>query len=572
MTQLILTIHTNKNIKVPIISCKNIQNEIICKAIKDKKPLSYKATFGLGNTPYGCIPWMLITFYLREQIEKSQPLYWLNFYISPKDLTEILTEWYTLLQHQSVFFIFIKQDNSVLHFPLLTQVQLSKFITILDSAVSLWKSSNDFLQAATYYHPQLILQKELLEKLIKVEDNPKQDNELLLLQAVARTAVAYLSPKDPLYQAASTSNLSILNNYLQEWSRQISLPSLNNFLATPGFNGTENFCKDWLFAYECIKQSKQKSKKILYIATGISTTGSWCLRSLPNFKLYGDEMFLYAKIYRYLLRHTWTKLLTSNDIVIGETALLKFSNFSVVPQCKQFDEVTRILQLAALEKQFDIEKRISIEVGKVGCQEIEFLPLQTDLKCLFKVVTHKHPQENLCLVGELDALKGSIAFAGTPQEESVQGHLRLLLFIVALAYRDLIVARECISKEVDISYLSKSSKYQKYTSINSKQNSTRIILGFKGKIDSSFADPKRFIEQLHKVSPHIRLAHLRQLPEQYQISEYQKQLAQEYGWILPEGYTFVRATQINTPEIADLNEVRQRFRSLSLMELFFSDF
>jgi len=79
-------------------------------------------------------------------------------------------------------------------------------------------------------------------------------------------------------------------------------------------------------------------------------------------------------------------------------------------------------------------------------------------------------------------------------------------------------------------------------------------------------------DYLHKISPHIRLAHLRQLPEQYQISEYQKQLAQEYGWILPEGYTFVRATQINTPEIADLNEVRQRFRSLSLMELFFSDF
>ena len=137
MSQLILTIYTNKNIKVPIISCKNIQNEIICKAIKDKKPLSYRATFGLGNTPYGCIPWMLITFYSREQVEKSQPLYWLNFYISPKDLTEVLTEWYTLLKYQSVFFIFIKQDNSVLHFPLLTQVQLSKFLTILDSAVSL---------------------------------------------------------------------------------------------------------------------------------------------------------------------------------------------------------------------------------------------------------------------------------------------------------------------------------------------------------------------------------------------------------------------------------------------------
>ncbi len=330
---------------------------------------------------------MLITFYSREQVEKSQPLYWLNFYISPKDLTKVLTEWYTLLKHQSVFLTFIKQDNSVLHFPLLPQVQLSKFITILDNAVSLWKSSNDFLQAAIYYHP---------------------------------------------------------------------------------------------------------------IATGISSTGLWCLRSLPNFKLYGDEIFLCAKVYCYLLRHTWTKLLASNDIVIGETALLKFSNFGVVPQRKQFDEVTRILQLAALEKQFDIEKRISIEVGKVGCQEIEFLPLQTDLKCLFKVVTHKHPQENLCLAGELDALKGSIAFAGTPQEESVQGHLRLLLFIVALAYKDLIVARDYISKKTIISCLPKSNKDQKHININCQQNSTRLILSFKSKIDNNFADLKQFIEQISR--------------------------------------------------------------------------
>ncbi len=562
MTKLILTIHTNKNTKVPILLCNNIENETIYKAIKDKNPLCYKSTFGLGNTPYGHIPWMLITFYLREQIEKSQPLYWLSFYISPKDLTEVLIEWYTLLSSQSVFFIFINQDNSVLRFPLLSQVQLSKFITILDNAVSLWKNSNDFLQAASYYHPQLILQKESLEKLITVEDDPRQDNELLLLRAVARTAIACLSPQELLYQAASKSDLSALSNYLQEWSRQISSSSLNNFLATPGFNYTENICKDWLFAYECIKQSKQRSKKNLYIAMGTSSTGSWCLRNLLNLKLYGDEILLYAKTYRYLLRRTWTKLLTSNDIVIGETALLKLNSFSAVPQRKQFDEVTRILQLAALEKQFDIEGRITIEVGKVGCQEIAFLPVQTDLKCLFKVVMHKHPQENLCLLGELDALKGSIAFAGTPQEESVQDHLRLLLFVVALAYRDLIVAPGHLGREKSILHSHKSSRGQKQTN----QNSTRLILGFKSKIDNNFADPKQFIEQLHRISPHIRLAHLRQLPDQHQ-----KQLAQEYGWILPEGYTFVRATQINTPEIADLSEVRQRFKSLSLMEIFFSD-
>ena len=571
MRQLIPTIYTNKNVRIPILFWKEIEDETVRRAVQEQKSLCYKSIFGLSSTPYGNVPWILMTFYLREQLEDSQPIYWLSLCISPKDLTKSLAEWYTLLKSQTVLFIIINRGNSFLNFPLLAQPQLAKFVSVLDRAVSLWKDSDNFQQAASYQYPQLVRQKESLEQFIRSEDDSSQGHEVLLLRSVTRIAIAHLKPEDPLYQAASRNELSVLRAYLQRWAKQIPLQSLNSFLATPGFDTAENICRDWLFARECIERSRQQSKHLIYIAMGVSDTGSWCLRSLPNHRLYGDEMLLYAKTYRYLLRQRWTDLLTSNDMIIGLADLLKLYNLGIVPQRKQFDEVARILQLAVLEKQFSIEGRTTIEVGKNGCQEIEFLPIQGDFKCLFKVTLSKQPRGNLCLLGELDALKGGVAFAGPPPEETVQGHLRLLLFLVTLAYRDLIVARKRIT---GASYPSKSTtkrKGQGRKTNKLNQAPIRLTPRFKSQIDKKFADPEQFVKQLHKISPHIRVAHIRQLPESYKVSKQQKQLAQEYGWILPEGYTFVRATQIGTLEVADFNAVKARFRSLSLLEIFFSD-
>lgn len=571
MRQLTPNIYTNKNVRIPILFWEKIEDETVRRAVQEQKPLCYKSVFGLSSTPYGQVPWLLMTFYLREQLEDAQPIYWLSLCISPKDLINGLVEWHTLLKSQTVLFIIINRGDSFLNFPLLTQPQLAKFISVLDRAVSLWKDSNDFQRAASYQYPQLVRQKESLEQFIRYEDDSSQGHEVLLLKAVARKAIACLKLEDPLYQAASRNELSVLRAYLQRWAKQIPLQTLNSFLATPGFDTAENICRDWLFAHECIERSRQLSKHLIYIAMGVLDTGSWCLGSLPNHRLYGDEMLLYAKTYRYLLRQKWTNLLTSNDIIIGLADLLKLYNLGIVPQRKQFDEVARILQFAVLEKQFSIEEHTIIEVGKNGCQEIEFLPIQGNFKCLFKVTLSQQPQENLCLLGELDALKGSIAFAGPPPEESAQGYLRLLLFLVTLAYRDLIVARRRI---IGASYPSKSTNKRKGQGRkNNKLNQAPIRLTprFKNQIDEKFADPEQFVKQLHKISPYIRVAHIRQLPESYKASEQQKQLAQEYGWILPEGYTFVRATQVGALEVADFNDIKARFRSLSLLEIFFSD-
>ena len=569
--QLIPTIYTNKNVRIPILFWKEIEDKTIRGAVQEQKSLCYKSIFGLNSTPYGHVPWLLMTFYLREQLEDSQPIYWLSLCISPRDLTKSLAEWHTLLQSQTVLFIIINRGNSFLNFPLLTQPQLAKFVSVLDCAVSLWKDGDNFQQAASYQYPQLVRQKESLEQFIRSEDDSSQGHEVLLLRSVTRTAIAHLKPEDPLYQAALKNELSVLKAYLQRWAKQIPLQSLNSFLATPGFDTAENICRDWLFAHECIEQSRQLSKHLIYIAMGISDIGSWCLRSLPNHRLYGDEILSYAKTYRYLLRQRWTNLLTSNDMIIGLADLLKLYNLGIVPQRKQFDEVTRILQIAALEKQFSIAGHTIIEIGKDGCQEIEFLPIQGDFQCLFKVTLSKQDQGNLCLLGELDALKGSIAFAGPPPDQSVQGHLRLLLFLVTLAYRDLLVAAERIGRVCPSSNSASKHRNQGRKTNKFNQVPNRLIPRFKNQIDKKFAEPSQFIRQLHKISPHIRVAHVRQLPESHKASEKQKQLAQEYGWILPEGYTFVKITQVNVLEVADFNDVKIRFRSLSLLEIFFSD-
>lgn len=195
--QLIPTIYTNKNVKIPILFWKEIEDKTIRGAVQEQKSLCYKSIFGLNSTPYGHVPWLLMTFYLREQLEDSQPIYWLSLCISPKDLTKTLAEWYTLLQSQTVLFISINRGNSFSNFPLLTQPQLAKFVSVLNCAVSLWKDGHNFQQAASYQYPQLVRQKESLEQFIRSEDDSSQGHEVLLLRSVTRTAIAHLKPEDP---------------------------------------------------------------------------------------------------------------------------------------------------------------------------------------------------------------------------------------------------------------------------------------------------------------------------------------------------------------------------------------
>ena len=226
--------------------------------------------------------------------------------------------------------------------------------------------------------------------------------------------------------------------------------------------------------------------------------------------------------------------------------------------------------MAALEQQYSIESRSIIEVNKNGCIEIEYLPLSRNgLESLFKVVIHRNNDCNQCLIGEINAVDGYIDFVGSPVDESTEDYLKLLLFIVAIAFRDLIVARQRLKRKNIHRGFKKQIRKSKDYKPQPDSTPLRYIPRIKGNIDNNFASPKRLVERLKEIAPYTRIAHLRGLPSGHESSENARQLANDYGWTLPEGKTFVKKSEINREEGADPEVIRSRFRSISLLEILF---
>ena len=263
-------------------------------------------------------------------------------------------------------------------------------------------------------------------------------------------------------------------------------------------------------------------------------------------------------------------MLNEQDLIFTKPEMVKLLNLGELPKRTQFEQLPRILQLAALEQQYSIESRSIIEVNKEGCEEIEYLPVSRNgLDCLFKVVIQKTVDSNQCLVGEIIAADGYIDFVSNPIDDSTKDYLKLILFIVAIAFRDLIVARTQLRKRSLNKGFKKEVRNCKISKPQPDSTPLRYIPRIKGNIDNNFASPKRLVERLKEIAPYTRIAHLRGLPSGHESSENARQLANDYGWTLPEGKTFVKKSEINREEGADPEVIRSRFRSISLLEILF---
>jgi hypothetical protein len=152
----------------------------------------------------------------------------------------------------------------------------------------------------------------------------------------------------------------------------------------------------------------------------------------------------------------------------------------------------------------------------------------------------------------------------------VQNYLQMLLFIVAIAYRDLLVCRNIIKqqgKPIDESNRKGTSSKQR------KIETIRYLPRIKREIDKTFADPTRFVKTLKKVAPHIRTEHFRKLPLGHKPSDKARELAALYGYLgdFPTGETFVSPSTIGEGKLEEIQASVAQFRSLSLLELFFSE-
>lgn len=553
--------------KKSVLIWNNIQSEYIKEALKSSN-LQRSSLCGYGTTQHGKVGYIFFTAYTKDQIIARKLPHWLVILLCPKELTTIMSGWYKLARQQNELVILLEENNNK-HRVLLavSQEDYKQFVKDVDSAISEWSGTNNSADLIRDMELAFMQEIQNIEKSLIEKYSYKFNAELALLEEIKKRIIKNIDQTEFIHKLASSNDNLALYNYLQSLAENIPENMLNEFVSNKGSSFFDDIYRTWLFGQKCFEAGREISNDRVFIANGLTDNGTWLLRENPKEINTSEEIFDVSERYRYLLKRNWNNLILENEILFTTPDLLKFCNLGVLPKRSQFDQLSRILQLAALEQQYSIEYRSIIELNKQGCVEIEYLPVaRNGLESLFKVLILKGLDCNQCLVGELNAVDGYIAFINSPNDESVKDYLRLMLFIVAVAFRDLIVAREKLRKGGSTREFKNGTRKNK-----SQSNLTplRYIPRIKGEIDGNFANPNRLVKRLKEIAPHTRVAHLRGLPSGYKNSEKAKRLANEYGWTLPEGKTFVSSSHITPSEGADPEVIRSRFRSISLLEILF---
>jgi hypothetical protein len=210
---------------------------------------------------------------------------------------------------------------------------------------------------------------------------------------------------------------------------------------------------------------------------------------------------------------------------------------------------------------------VTVIINKSGCHSISFIPnCNVEGEFLFRVIISEEGGYSSALFGRLNPLNKKITWVSYPAKNpESEKYLSLLLFLVAIAYRDIVVARDRLEKIKNKSQ-GKSTAMKERNSIDP---GIVLIPRFKsGKIDQNFADPDKFIKSVSKIMPHIRSCHIRELPVGHRASYSQTEKAAVLGLFLPEGYTFVSSAIVGSDKM-EQTDLRQEFRSLSLLQILF---
>lgn len=565
-----LTFHEHENEKIPIVLWKKPIDKGIIEALSSPV-VSIIARFEKVKVSDQWTLYLIFTLYTDEQIRKGELPKFYHLTFPTHALNTEVKDWVNELKRQTGLYLFIEHKDAHRLFPIFDYCELGKFLECIDFVSVNWNKVNKYQEINKLIIP--IVRKKGRELGINLSTKLKSQATIheTLIEKISKIIFANFEPEQYLFKISSQSNLIELRRYLEDWASKIPSDSVNRILSTYGETKSEEICRTWLFCQKCIELSQMRSSKSILVAIGINESGSWWLQKPSGYSTLDiDWLVSNCETYRYLLNYRWKYLIDIKDIPLDSTEILKFYNLGKIPKRKQFNEVKRILSLAALEQKYSIEQINVIEVGKEGCEKIEFFPIKKGgLKCIFKVVVQSSHLASNCLFGEIDAVVGHIQIFVSPRTHLlVEKQLQLIMFLVSAAFRDLVVARD----RIGVSKKEKQGKLPRKR-INSQEGSlhkVRWIPRYKNNIDKSFADPGQMLTRLKKVAPQMRVAHTRTLPENQKASVQAQTFASEYDWILPEGVTFVRAVN-STPssDIDSSEKIRSHFRSISLLELLF---
>jgi len=529
---------------------KAVDQDIVT-AIEQGHTLGNYCLIGVSETPYGPLSWMLSAIGTVEEFaDPNSTLFWFDYIVNPGKITSYEKRWFKILSKQSSLSLGIPLGTKIRPNGLISDRTLATYLEGINHAIAHWHIGCDYAAAVEW------LWKNELDELVNeaMREIPQKygnrNGQEVLVDCLGQAATTVLDSAHPLCQIYEQGQLG---TYLQAWKKTISLSDLKERSQDPA----ENLKRDWLFASTCLT----KSENPLKIAVG-SINGTWIWADFPYKSSRPESLYLLSKTYRYLLGHNFKPLLHRNDALLNHLELPAVASLGKIPQRSSFDQVGRILQGAILDREFALLQPTAILVGKRGLEEVEYHPLtRGGVSCLFKVrlMADSNRGTNLVLVGKLNAASGVIEAIGIKETPEV----KLILFLVAIAYRDILVARNAATVP------SKGREGKGKSPRRSLSPPVKLVARVKQsrtQIQETFADPQQLVQSLRKYSSYLRSCHLRRLHEGWNASEKALKVAEQYQWLVPEGFTFVKPAIVEGDSEFKL---REEFKSISLMDLLF---
>jgi hypothetical protein len=511
----------------------------ITKAIDQE--LAHHGVMGIYPTNYGAIAWSLFAIE-SEEVFRSNPddLYWFNLILKPDPFH---TKWVNLLKTQSELRLAIERRGSTIFTLLLERDALLEYSKLLEQQFAEWAiSSNPSAlnrlaeEAQDWIYDTVVPQQiEIIKESVRTGESSDT-----LLKLVGERAIIEL-PEGSILRDLAGRNLS-MKKHLTQW--EASFSPLPDLCRTHPNDREENIRRDWLYTKLCL----QKSTPGRYRIPSQNNNGGWIWKATTISTL--RLLWSASKNIRLLLAQDWHQIIDIKDVPAPPLDPIYLSDFNHLKT--NIDQTSEIIKSAIINRTYGLNKAI-IHIGMIGCRSIHFESIAADCsRVLVKFVVNEL-NYNSCLFGILSPLRGEIDWV-SPAAIDAEA-VKIINFLVAITFRDLLICREGFDGQIVQPNPRKRKRKTK------SQTPAKIQLVARIKKGSSITKSTSNTEEIiHRLSKFFRIEHIRKLPESHRASSQQIQLAQEYGYILPDGYTFVRPSG----EQADPNI----YRSISLINLF----
>lgn len=523
--EIVPRIISNKNKNLAILAYTEIKRKEFLELIDKWKNPYGKVSFGIEDTPYGMICWALFLLDSYHKLKDKNPdlfFFDLIFNLSKEENRDFIQKWLDILRQQKELNLYLQSGANLHRYPLMSTIQVQKWCKLMNDWMIYSQSHSISYTRATkwlYRNKLNKLKKEITNKLTHEANIPI--NKFDKLSSFIQEYIKYQDPTPIVCDA-----MHLVKNHFIE-TKKLELPIA------------------------------RVEGNIIWREFKVNTTSQLILLSSFLHKI---------PAYAYLLDgDRWDLILDDSDELNHNLYTITVSILCNIPSQAAFENCPKILAEAVVNREFSIHQPTSIVVNKKGLEEIIFYPQDNSgLLCLIKIILaydNDNPNNCLVVVGKINAKQRRVEIIGDYADFDPE--VKILKFLTAIAYRDILVARKVLRKP-SLSPTS-GTGFGKSSRINAHRIQYVSRIKYDRNFDKNFGNPDNISKAIATISPHLRQCHKRKLPPGYQASEKAKQLAEEYDYLLPSGFTFVPPTQVGESHF-----LRKQFKSISFLDLMFN--